>query len=119
MLITELVGIALVERSRQLPNPPLVLVISGYDDFSYSVSMLRSGVQDYLLKPVETEKFHAAMDRLSYLLAQRMLRETDLRVSEISARAGFSGEKHFSKVFKAAMGVSPSDWRRLDHMKER
>ena len=75
----QLDGIALVERSRQLPNPPLVLVISGYDDFSYAVSMLRSGVQDYLLKPVETDKFNAAMDRLSALLAQRQSQQRSRR----------------------------------------
>lgn len=75
----QLDGIALVERSRQLPDPPLVLVISGYDDFSYAVSMLRSGVQDYLLKPVEPDKFNAAMDRLSGLLAQRKTRQRSRR----------------------------------------
>lgn len=75
----QLDGIALVERSRRLPNPPLVLVISGYDDFSYAVSMLRSGVQDYLLKPVETDKFNAAMDRLTALLAQRQCQQRNRR----------------------------------------
>lgn len=64
-------GIALVERTRQLPQRPLVVVVSGYDDFSYAVSMLRSGVQDYLLKPLEPEQFDAAMARMGTLLAQR------------------------------------------------
>ena len=49
----EMDGIQLVERVHQLECPPLVLVVSGYDDFSYAVSMLRNGVQDYILKPVD------------------------------------------------------------------
>lgn len=64
-------GIALVERLQQLPQQPLVVVVSGYDDFSYAVSMLRNGVQDYLLKPLEPEQFDAAMARMGTLLEQR------------------------------------------------
>lgn len=49
-------GIELVRRTRSLPHPPIAIVISGYDDFNYAVEMLRSGVRDYLLKPVERQK---------------------------------------------------------------
>lgn len=50
-------GIELVSRLSELERQPLVLVISGYDDFSYAVEMLRMGIFDYLLKPVERERF--------------------------------------------------------------
>lgn len=46
-------GIKLVSQLGELDHQPMVLVISGYDDFSYAVEMLRNGVFDYLLKPVE------------------------------------------------------------------
>ncbi len=44
--------------------------------------------------------------------AKRMLLETDMTVSEISERTGFSDTSYFSKVFLKAAGESPSQFRR-------
>ena len=49
-------GIELIHRLDDLPDRPDVVVISGYDDFSYAVEMLKHGVFDYVLKPVKREK---------------------------------------------------------------
>lgn len=57
-------GIELVSRLKELERPPMVLVVSGYDDFSYAVEMLRGGAQDYLLKPVERERLYEALEKL-------------------------------------------------------
>lgn len=57
-------GIELVSRLGELARPPMVLVVSGYDDFSYAVEMLRGGAQDYLLKPVERERLYEALEKL-------------------------------------------------------
>ncbi len=54
-------GIQLVRNVKELPEKPFVLVISGYDDFNYAVEVLRNGVKDYLLKPVERDKFYAVI----------------------------------------------------------
>lgn len=68
----EMDGIQLVEWVQKLEDPPMVLVISGYDDFSYAVSMLRNGVQDYLLKPVEREKLNEVLERIQSRLDTRL-----------------------------------------------
>ena len=57
-------GIELVSQLGNLDHQPMVLVVSGYDDFSYAVEMLRSGAQDYLLKPVERERLYQALEKL-------------------------------------------------------
>lgn len=57
-------GIALVEQLHTLAHPPMVLAVSGYEDFNYAVAMLRNGVSDYLLKPVERQKFCEALEKL-------------------------------------------------------
>ena len=57
-------GIELVSQIQKLPAKPLVVVISGYDDFSYAVEMLRLGVKEYILKPVDREKIAEVMERL-------------------------------------------------------
>lgn len=54
-------GITLVKQVQTLCNRPQILVVSGYDDFNYAVEVLRQGVKDYLLKPIEREKFAAAV----------------------------------------------------------
>ena len=70
-------GIALVERLKELPDPPLVLVVSGYDDFSYAVSMMRNGVQEYLLKPVERKQFYDALAKLEQQVCRRASLDQD------------------------------------------
>ena len=57
-------GIELVSQLGNLDHQPMVLVVSGYDDFSYAVEMLRGGAQDYLLKPVERERLYQALEKL-------------------------------------------------------
>lgn len=54
-------GITLVKRSKECAFPPETVVISGYDDFSYAVELLRQGVREYILKPVEREKVTAIL----------------------------------------------------------
>lgn len=48
------------------------------------------------------------------LLVQRLLLDTNLRVSDIAERSGFSDVYHLSREFKRAIGVNPSGWRRLE-----
>lgn len=64
-------GLQLAEQIKNLDYQPLMIVISGYDDFNYAVTMLRHGAKDYLLKPVETEKFNNTMQKLKDMLDER------------------------------------------------
>lgn len=57
-------GIELVQQLKALPQAPMVLVVSGYDDFNYALAMLRSGVSDYLLKPVERQQLCDVLEKL-------------------------------------------------------
>jgi len=44
-------------------------------------------------------------------LAQSLLRHEGLSVAEVAARAGFSSEFYFSRLFKQRMGIPPSGFR--------
>lgn len=61
-------GITLVQRMQALPHPPLTVIISGYDDFSYAVEALRCGAKEYLLKPVERDDISRILQQLEELL---------------------------------------------------
>ncbi|MCD7715883.1 MAG: response regulator [Lachnospiraceae bacterium] len=57
-------GIELVKAMQELPHQPLTVAISGYDDFSYAVGMMRGGVREYLLKPVDRESLKSILEKL-------------------------------------------------------
>lgn len=63
-------GIELVRNMQRLPHRPLTVVISGYDDFSYAVEMLRHGVREYLLKPVDREALREVLGKMEEELKQ-------------------------------------------------
>ncbi|MCD7956667.1 MAG: response regulator [Lachnospiraceae bacterium] len=62
-------GIELVKEMQKLPHPPLTVAISGYDDFSYAVEMMRGGVREYLLKPVDRDSLRKILEKLDQEVA--------------------------------------------------
>lgn len=58
-------GIELVKAMQELPHVPLTVAVSGYDDFTYAVEMLRLGVREYILKPVDREKVKEVLEKLN------------------------------------------------------
>ena len=54
---------------------PKVIVISGYDDFSYAVELLKNGAREYLLKPVEREKLVTALEKLEEEIVEEKMEE--------------------------------------------
>ncbi|MFD0959694.1 response regulator transcription factor [Paenibacillus chungangensis] len=50
--------------------------------------------------------------------SQILLRFTGLNISEIAARIGYTDEKHFSKMFKGVISMTPTEYRRLHQQEE-
>lgn len=44
----------------------------------------------------------------------KLLDATTLSISEVAEQSGFKHSRNFSTVFKNAMGMSPSDYRKKD-----
>ncbi len=57
-------GITLVKEIQKLKDKPRVIVISGYDDFSYAVELLRCGAKEYLLKPIQREDIYSFLSKM-------------------------------------------------------
>lgn len=64
-------GLELVQQMQSCEHVPATIVISGYDDFSYAVEMLRNGVREYLLKPIVREKLTEILKQLNDELEDR------------------------------------------------
>ena len=56
-------GIALTEQLVAMLPDIVIVIISGYDDFSYAQNALRLGVLDYILKPVMEDDFFDLLRR--------------------------------------------------------
>lgn len=57
-------GITLLKKlSIENINVP-VIILSGYDDFSYAVEALRYGAKDYLLKPINKEELYSTIEKI-------------------------------------------------------
>jgi two-component system response regulator YesN len=56
-------GISLLEKLRETDQRTRVIVISGYDDFTFVHSAMQLGVTDYLLKPVKPEELNRQLHK--------------------------------------------------------
>lgn len=64
-----------------------------------------------LFKKLTGASPHAYLATLRVTRAQQLLAETDLSVSEVSARVGYSSPSHFSKAFRQSTGMTPRSFR--------
>ncbi|MDT4898412.1 MAG: AraC family transcriptional regulator [Acidobacteriota bacterium] len=64
-----------------------------------------------LFKKLTGASPHAYLATLRVARAQALLAETDLSVSEVSTRVGYSSPSHFTKAFRQATGLAPRAYR--------
>lgn len=57
-------GIALAEKARERYPDVLSLVVSGYQEFEYAKAAIRSGVYDYLLKPIKPSTLQSVLNSM-------------------------------------------------------
>lgn len=58
-------GIELVKNSiNELKSPPIFLVLSGYDEFTYVRDTMRYGAFNYLLKPIKKDEFKKVIEEV-------------------------------------------------------
>lgn len=74
IMMPHLNGLEFLESLSDILPEAKLLVLSGYDQFEYAVQALRLGVGDYLLKPLDTGRLVAALDRFAAELDAQTLR---------------------------------------------
>ncbi|MFS0728173.1 response regulator [Paenibacillus sp. 1P07SE] len=102
-------GLQLQTIARERFPELIVVVISGYEDFSYVQQSMRSGAKDYLMKPVEREELHQVLDRLKVELNARVTSPADT----VSAVDGRQLREH------AAASISAGILRGAVHQRDR
>lgn len=72
-------GIQLVRAMQECEHIPLTVAVSGYDDFTYAVEMMRSGVREYILKPVDRYKIKEIMEKFNAEIEQNQQNDEEIR----------------------------------------
>lgn len=54
-----------------MDEKPLIAAISGFDEFDYAVEMLRNGVKEYILKPVDRNKIQEVLEKFDDIINER------------------------------------------------
>ena len=70
-------------------------------------------------KEATGENFVRYVARSRYENATTLLRESDLRISEIAFAVGFQSLSQFNRVFKKFAGKSPSEYRLAERREKR
>ncbi len=74
-------GLILIKKAKSLNSIIHFVVISGYADFDYAQDALQSGVEAYLLKPIDDDQFILTLNRLKDKIDSHS--RTQLRVNEM------------------------------------
>lgn len=66
-------GITIMQKLAKTNIQPLIVVLSGYDEFRYAQNALRYGAKEYLLKPVRASDILACLNQLAdkYLVTEK------------------------------------------------
>jgi len=108
-------GLAFVERLKELRPDVEVLMITGYQDFEYARAMIRLGVRDYILKPIDYEKLEETIRILADSLRERRRRER-LRESEWRELSTLAYHKLLHDLLVGHSGLRLKYYSPLDEM---
>jgi len=86
----EMDGLEFIRRVRESRKHTFILILSGHDNFEYARQAMRSGVSDFLLKPVDPAQFHAAL--------VKACEELDRRVERFSRQTAWTLAQQQSKA---------------------
>jgi two-component system, response regulator YesN len=67
----EMSGIELLKTLNQFDNKPMVILISGYDDFEYAKEGIKNNAFDYILKPIDYDELEDCVKRALNKLKER------------------------------------------------
>lgn len=84
----KITGIELLRKIREKGLDTLVLLLSGYDEFSYAQEGIRLGAFDYILKPLDSQKLKNILINANNKISAREKKDHEYNVNKI-----ISGEK--------------------------
>ena len=68
-------GLELSKKAREEYPDLEIIIFSGYGDFAFAQEAIRYGVTDYVLKPVDPDRFHDTIQKIQKEIASRKNKE--------------------------------------------
>ncbi|MGH4037324.1 MAG: response regulator [Sphaerochaeta sp.] len=75
-------GIELIKQIREIQPTITIIILSGYDEFTYAQTAIHYNVKEYLLKPVSRNDFCELLQRTKKLLDENYQRINDINKLE-------------------------------------
>lgn len=92
-------GNELIEKSvNELDNPPIFVVLSGYDEFNYVRDTMKSGAFNYLLKPIKQEELRKVIEEVEVKIKENRKQDKLLSKSIEVLKKDFFKHILFSNV---------------------
>lgn len=131
-VILELFGALLIIISRNIDNEHVVATLSEKDRVNAILTYVRQNIgnsektkisaiaEEFFISPNYVSVFikkHAGISIQQYVLqtkikmAERLLKQTSLTVTQIAQKMNFTDTSHFTKTFKKFKGVTPKGFR--------
>ena len=67
-------GVELIEKAnKELKNPPIFIVLSGYDEFTYVRDVMKNGAFNYLLKPIKKDELKKVIEEVEIKTDKNLL----------------------------------------------
>lgn len=91
-------GVQLIENAVcQLDNPPIFVVLSGYDEFTYVRDTMKSGAFNYLLKPIKQDDLKMLIEEVEVKIKENGEKEKIINKSIDILKKDFFKNILFSK----------------------
>jgi len=112
-------GLTLIKKAKELKSHIHFFVITGYADFNYAQDALQSGVEAYLLKPIDDDQFLLALNQLRERMDSNARKLSHVKEIERSNQA-LATEKDLNLLFHAMHHkVVQDDFKRIDRLLQR
>ncbi|RAV21900.1 response regulator [Paenibacillus contaminans] len=99
-------GIAFIEELRSFDGHSEVLMITGYQEFEYARSLLKLGVSDYIVKPIDYEELAETIGKLGERIRAKK-RSKQVRDKRWTSVANLAYEKILHDVLQNYASVQP------------
>lgn len=107
-----------VSHSVKEEETVFAFITSHYEQQSLSIVDIQNGtgISEAKISAIIKNKsgltFKQFLNKLRLTESKRLLHETDLQVSEIAYKVGYSNVSHFNRIFKEVENCTPNDFRR-------
>jgi two-component system response regulator YesN len=95
-------GVELMRSIRAMEDPPDIIVLSGFDDFSYAKEAIVSGAVSYLLKPVDKEELKQTVSQAIKKIHQRSKSEVHTMLQKVMLNGVIENNLPLQREFSAS-----------------